>query len=128
MKLLDTCFLIDLQREFRDRKAGPARRYLAAHAADTFAISTVSLTEFLEGFEDPADGEMLLRPFRWLPVNTTVAREAAVIRRRLRLEGKLIGDFDILIVATARVGKMGLVTKDGEHFKRVAGLAVEAYA
>ena len=128
MKLLDASFLIDLQRELRGRKGGPASRYLADHGSDTFAISVICLTEFLEGFENPVDGEILLRPFRWLPVNAPVAREAAVIRRQLRLDGKLIGDLDILIAATARVGRIVLVTKDCEHFRRIPELMVESYS
>lgn len=73
------------------------------------------------------DGEKFLRPFQWLPVNAAVSREASRIRRQLRLRGKLIVDFDILIAATALVGDLSLVTRDARDFERVAGLKVEAY-
>ena len=127
MKLLDTCFLIDLHREFhRGKQLGPSR-YLKKHGQETFALSVISLTEFLEGFEAVEDGEKFLRPFQWLSVNPAVAREASRIRRQLRLQGKLIGDFDILIAATALVGNFQLVTRDDRHFQRVRNLKVESY-
>lgn len=127
MKLLDTSFLIDLQREFHRGKKLGASDYLQKHGQESFALSVISLTEFLEGFEVAEDGEKFLRPFQWLPVNAAVAREASRIRRQLRLQGKLIGDFDILIAATALVGDLSLVTRDTRHFKRVTELKVEAY-
>jgi predicted nucleic acid-binding protein len=127
MKLLDTCFLIDLQREFRSKKRGASRVYLEEHRSDHFGISVISLSEFLEGFDDPADGEGLLRPFQLLGVNPAVARQASRIRRGLRLKGQLIGDFDILIAATAVVGEFTLVTKNTDHFGRIDGLLLEAY-
>jgi len=127
MKLLDTCFLIDLQREFHRGTALGAGSFLEKHSQEEFALSVISLTEFLEGFETTEDGEKFLRPFQWLSVNSTVAREASRLRRSLRLEGKLIGDFDILIAATALVGDFYLVTRDVRHFKRVQGLKVESY-
>jgi predicted nucleic acid-binding protein len=127
MRLLDTCFLIDLQREFRSGQDGPVKAYLQANAAERFAISVVSVTEFLEGFADPAAGEALLRPYCWLPVIPEVAREAARIRRQLRMEGRLIGDFDILIAATALVGGMELGTNNQQHFGRIEGLQIVDY-
>ncbi|MDA0347358.1 MAG: type II toxin-antitoxin system VapC family toxin [Verrucomicrobia bacterium] len=127
MKLLDTCFLIDLQREFHGGKTLGASSYLKEHSQDNFALSVISLTEFLEGFEAIEDGEKFLRSFQWLSVSPIVAKEASRIRRQLRLQGKLIGDFDILIAATALVGNFQLVTRNDQHFKRIQGLQVETY-
>ena len=127
MKLLDTCFLIDLQRELQSGKSGPASAYLAGHSHERFALSVISLTEFIEGFADPEAGERLLRPFRWLPVNADVGRSAAGIRRRLRTDGRLIGDFDILIAATALAAGIPLVTRNGKDFQQIPGLVVEPY-
>jgi predicted nucleic acid-binding protein len=127
MKLLDTCFLIDLQREMRSGQTGPATHYLKVNATERFAISVISITEFLEGFEDPLAGEALLRPYRWLPLIPEVARKAGQVRQELRLTGTLIGDFDILIAATALVGGMELVSYNQQHFDRVDGLVVVDY-
>lgn len=125
--LLDTSFLIDLHRDFALSREGPARQFLRRQAQISFAASVISVTEFLEGFEDPRDGESLLRHIDWIEVTAAVSIQAARIRRQLRLEGKLIGDFDILIAATALVAQRPLVTRDAEHFRRIAGLEVVEY-
>lgn len=125
--ILDTCFLIDLQREFSRKKSGRAAAFLKANAQTAFHLSMVSVTEFLEGFERAADGEALLRPFRKLPVDEQVAHKAAEFRRRLRLRGELIGDFDILIAATAVTADMSLVTDNLEHFSRLPEVRLVRY-
>lgn len=125
--LLDTCFLIDLQREFASTREGPARQFLQQRAQQVFAISVVSATEFLEGFEDLKVGEVLLRSLDWLDITPAVAVQAARIRRQLRLAGQLIGDFDILIAATALSTQRALVTRNADHFRRVHGLDVLTY-
>lgn len=38
-----------------------------------------------------------------------------------------IGDFDVLIAATAMHAGMTLVTDNARHFERIQGLAVEGY-
>lgn len=88
MKLLDSCFLLDLQRELRRGEKLGAEDYLKKHTREEFGISTVSITEFLEGFELSEDGEKFLRPFRWLSVNAAVAREASRISPAASIEGK----------------------------------------
>lgn len=125
--ILDTCFLIDLQREFSRKQSGRAVAFLKAHAQTEFHLSIVSATEFLEGFERAVDGEALLRPFRKLPLDEPLARKAAEFRRPLRLRGELIGDFDILIAATAVTADMILVTDNLEHFRRLPEVNVVSY-
>ncbi len=125
--IIDTCFLIDLQREFRKGEAGPATAFLKAHPSALFSISVISVTEFLEGFANPADGERLLRAFARVDVDSKVASQAAVFRRQLRLAGDLIGDFDILIAATAVTEGLPLVTRNGRHFGRIGGLETVEY-
>jgi len=125
--ILDTTFLIDLQREFRKKKAGRARVFLEDHADTPFSISVISVTEFLEGFETINDGQPLLRNFTQLDVDSRVAALAATCRRDLRLSGNLIGDFDILIGATALSEDLPLVTDNPAHFSRIRGLKVIEY-
>jgi len=125
--ILDTCFLIDLQREFHSRTAGAARLFVEAHLETHFQISTVSVVEFLEGFEDQSRGERLIANLEWIDVDEEVARIAASIRRNLRKNRSLIGDFDILIAATALASDLPLVTNDREHFERVDELEVIDY-
>lgn len=125
--ILDTCFLIDLQREFRKGEAGRATRFLELNPSCIFKISVISATEFLEGFENFSDGERFLRAYARVDVDSTVATHAAAIRRHLRLRGELISDFDILIAATAIAEEVPLVTRNTDHFKRLSGIEIVAY-
>lgn len=125
--IFDTCFLIDLQREVRKETTGPASNFLQAHTGVHFCISVISVTEFLEGFEQPSEGERFLRAYARVDVDTQVATQAAIIRRYLRLGGNLIGDFDILIAATALSESIPLVTRNTDEFSRVAGLELVTY-
>lgn len=125
--ILDTCFLIDLQREAKRDESGPAHRFLESHSSDRFFIPAIAAAEFLEGFPDPRRGERLLAPFATIDFDSSTARIAAIIRRDLRLAGRLIGDFDILIAATALAADRPLVTDDTDHFARIPDLALMDY-
>lgn len=125
--ILDSCFLIDLQRELRKGRPGRAANFLQAQASVSFCISVISVTEFLEGFAQAAEGERLLRAYARVDLDSKVAAQAAVIRRTLRREGNLIGDFDILIAATALTESLPLVTRNIAEFSRVEGLELVAY-
>ena len=127
MKLVDTDLLIDLQREYVKGEPGPAMAFLRAHEGVALAISTVSVLEFLEGYGHPHAGERLLEAYVRLPVTDSVARRGSRLRRTLRAAGQMIGDFDVLIAATALDAGVPLVTANVTHFKRVQGLEVETY-
>lgn len=127
MKLLDTSFLIHLQREWARGEAGPARRYLRENEDEEFSISVITALEFLEGYRQLGDGERFLEPFPQLDVTDGVARVASRIRRALRQHGEPIGDFDVLIAATGVAAGLPVVTDNLRHFGRVNGLVVESY-
>jgi predicted nucleic acid-binding protein len=127
VKILDTCFLIHLHREWERKQAGEATRYLEGSPDEEFAVSVVTVLEFLEGFHRAEDGERFLAPFPQLAVSTEVARIGSRIRRNLRQRGEMIGDFDILIAATALSAGRSLVTDNVRHFNRIEGLVVEGY-
>lgn len=127
MKILDTCFLIHLQREWARSETGPARRYLGLQTGEEFGISVITVLEFLEGYGRPVDGERFLAPFLQFQVTTGVARIGSRLRRALRERGERIGDFDVLIAATALADSLPLVTDNVRHFQRIEGLVVESY-
>lgn len=105
---------------------GSATRCLIHHSGVEFGVSVISMLEFLEGYEHPGDAERFLSPFP-VPVTTEVARIGSRIRPDLRQRGEMIGDFDILIAATALEARSALVTDNTRHFKRIVGLVVEGY-
>lgn len=125
--ILDTCFLIQLQKEFRSGKPGPATKFLGKHQEEHMCISVITETEFLEGFANIETGEKLLRCYDRIEVDSRIAKQAASIRRKLRLEGQLIGDFDILIAATSIIEEQQLVTTNLEHFERIPELNILSY-
>ena len=127
MKLLDTCFLIDLQREWVRQQPGSATRYLERHSSGEYGVSVITALEFLEGYPHSADGERFLAAFPQLAVTTEVARIGSRIRRILRQRGEMIGDFDVLIAATAPSAGLTVVTENARHFERIEGLTVEGY-
>jgi len=124
---LDTTFLIDLHWELSGKSASGALHFLRDRPTVRFHVSVVSALEFLEGFEDVAKGNRCLAPFKLIPLDETMSRTGSRIRRALRAEGRLIGDFDILIAATALQMGEPLVTANAEHFQRVAGLECVTY-
>ncbi len=128
---LDTTFLIDLQNERRARgQARGATEFLRAHLDTVLFLPSVALGEYLEGFVDPeADGAgAFIEPLEVLDVTADVARLYARVARDLRRRGKLIGANDLWIACTARAADLPLVTRNAQHFSRVPGLVVEAYA
>ena len=101
-------------------------------AADGLAISAVTVAEIYEGIyfgHDPAGQERVFRQFRrfvpTLPVTQPILKRFARLRGTLRVQGQLIGDFDLLIAATALYHGLTLVTGNHRHFARVPGLVLQ---
>jgi len=127
---LDSCFLIDLQREKRAGREGAASWFLARHGETTFSLSVIVAMEFCEGF---SDGKLwgargFLDLFHRVPVDDQVAFRASRIRRKLRETGQLLPDNDILIAATAIESGEPLVTKNIVHFGRIEALQLLDYS
>ena len=63
--IVDTTFLIDLEREIARRQLGPAMEFLARHHAQTMRISVMTFGELAEGYEDSAAPglEELIAPY-----------------------------------------------------------------
>jgi tRNA(fMet)-specific endonuclease VapC len=127
--IVDTTFLIDLEREIVRRQPGPAMEFLAGHQTQTMRISVMTLGELAEGYEDPeAPGlEELLAPYEIVEITRAIGRRYAAISRVLRQIGSRWGDNDLWIGATALVVGEPLVTRDRDHFGRIAGLSVLGY-
>ena len=69
--------------------------------------------------------ERLLTILPKLPVDSTVAAKAALVRADLRQRGLPVGPYDLLIAATALAHNLTVVTNNIEEFKRVPDLPIE---
>ena len=127
--IVDTTFLIDLEREIARRQPGPAVDFLARHHSQTMRISVITYGELAEGYNDAAAPglEELIAPYGIVEISQAIARRYASLSRILRSSGTRLGDNDLWIGATALEIGEPLVTRDHEHFSRITGLTVMAY-
>ena len=127
--ILETTFLIDLEREITRDEAGPAQRFLERHGVDPFYLTFTIAGELAAGFEanDRGRWEAFLAPFHVLPCTHDVCWRYGRIFRNLREAGLLIGTNDIWIAATALAFGMPVVTANERHYRRVADLSVVGY-
>ena len=124
--VLETTFLVDLEREVLHRLPGPAREFLRGHRDHQLCVTFVTVGEMAAGpTVDRRDRwEDFFRPFRILPLSVEACWEYGKAYRHLALNGQLIGGNDLWIAATSMAHDMPLVTRNLDHFKRVPGLRV----
>lgn len=60
-----------------------------------------------------------------IPIDDSAAAAYGVIRSKLKKEGNIIGEMDMLIAAHARSMDAILITHNTKEFKRVSGLKIE---
>ena len=96
---------------------------------EDLAISIITFGEIYEGIyygTDPQRNELVFRSFlrgvRVLGINRTIARRFALIRGKLRAEGQIIPQPDILIAATALQYDLTLLTRNLRDFERIPDL------
>ena len=94
-------------------------------------LSLLSLAELYEGLLDSStleSDERILQDFlasvEQLGLDNETTRIFARERRRLRAAGTPIGDFDLLIGATALRHKLAILTNNRRHFQRIQGLNI----
>lgn len=95
------------------------------------AISIITFGEIYEGIyygTDPQHNELIFRRFlrgvRVLGINRPIARRFALIRGKLRTEGQIIPQPDILIAATALQYNLTLLTRNLRDFERIPDLTL----
>jgi predicted nucleic acid-binding protein len=114
--LLDTSFLIDLERETARSELGPARRFLPALRGRPLVISVVTVEELLEGAVDEAVTWASLQRFTIQGIHVAQARRWALVQRRSSLR---MGDNDAWLVATAQSLDADVVGTDRTVFERL---------
>ncbi len=129
MILVDTTFLIDLQRAERHVRHQSAVQWLKDHDEVEIGLPVIVLGEFAEGFE--TTGHPVIEHYRAnhriVEVDERVAMIYSGISRDLRSKGTPIGANDTWIAATALAHQVPLLTRNLAHFSRVKGLDVMAY-
>ena len=125
--LVETTFLIDLEREHR--AAGSAVAFLEANEDARLYVPFIVAGELAAGtpLSKRDRWESFLAPLYVLPSTPDVCWEYGRAYRYLKDNGRLIGSNDLWIAATALAYKMPVVTRNAEHFRRVPGLDVETY-
>ena len=98
---------------------------------DGVGMSIVSLAELYEGVfrgSDPQGAEQQLQNFLGdvaiVPLDDDICRIFALERGRLRAEGILTDNFDLLIGSTAIRHDLTLLTNNRRHFERLQGLSI----
>jgi tRNA(fMet)-specific endonuclease VapC len=132
---LDTSYLVDLLREQRRDRFGPASTYLEGLPEDdVLAVSVHVVCELMAGAHAAGApvGEMdrLSRLCEALVIRYPDERFAAEYGRLLtatRASGTAIDTMDLLIATTAILDRAPLVTRNARHFAKVPGLSVEKY-
>ena len=114
--LLDTSFLVALERETARAEKGPARTFLPRLRGRQLVISIVSVEELLEGAADEAAALVSLQRFAIQGLHLAQARRCALLQRRA---ARRLGENDAWLLATAESIDAELVGADRAAFERL---------
>jgi len=114
--LLDSSFLIALERESTLSQHGPARRFLPALGGRRLVVSVVTVAELLEGAIDEAAALAALQRFLILGLHLAQAERCARLQRR---SARRFGENDAWLVATALSIDADVVGCDRKAFERL---------
>jgi predicted nucleic acid-binding protein len=114
--LLDTSFLIALERETAMGRVGPARRLLPVLRGRQLVVSVITVAEILEGVADEARAMAALQRFAIQGLHLAQARRCAILQRRA---ARRLGENDAWLVATAETLDADVVGADRAAFDRL---------
>jgi len=128
LMLVDTDVLSAIMRR-RQMATAKAAVYLSVHSQ--FSFSIITRYEILRGLKAKnatrqiAAFERLCASSNVIALTDAIVVKAAEIYAELHKQGRLIGDADILIAASALANGCGVATNNEKHFERVPGLHIE---
>ena len=127
----DTTFIIDLLRgddeaesylEILEREAQPQR------------VSAITVLELYEGLHQPPIADAKAQQILWvLDSKSVISADHEIMRKAGKISGELISTGeqidreDCIIAATALLCDEAVITRNTDHFKRIAGLEVRSY-
>jgi predicted nucleic acid-binding protein len=114
--LLDTSFLVALERETASGQIGPARRFLPSLRGRRLVISIVNVEKLLEGAEDEQATVRSLQRFAIQGLHLAHARRCALLQRRA---SRRMGENDAWLIATAESINADVVGADRAAFERL---------
>jgi len=127
--ILETTFLIDLERERNRSKRGMAHGLLKTHEDCRLFITHTVAGELAAGksLSERLRWREFIAPFRILDHSPEVDWQYGKTFRYLQENNCLIGTNDLWIAATALAYQLPLVTRNRDHFRRVPHLEIVAY-
>lgn len=114
--LLDSSFLIALDRETARSEEGPARRLLTLLRGRRLVVSVISVEEVLERAADQMAALASLQRFVLQGVHLAQARRCALLQRRAT---RRMGENDAWLVATAQSLDADVAGADCAAFERL---------
>jgi len=136
MAVLETTFVVDLLKESKRGRIGPASRKLTELTArgEVLRIAIFTLAELFVGVakgtrprEERAAIQQCVAPFDLLPFEESTAEIFGSVVGELEKQGLTISDIDALIGSVALEINEVLITRNRKHFERIRGLQVEDY-
>ena len=126
--LIDTDWVIDHLNAVAE-----VTRRLKELEPQGLALSIISAAELWEGVyfsRDQKRSQMMLEAFlsgvSILNLDEEVCKRFGHLRGSMRKGGQVMGDFDLLIAATALRHNLTLLTNNRKHFAGIAGLQIQS--
>jgi tRNA(fMet)-specific endonuclease VapC len=126
--LIDTDWVIDHLNAVAE-----VTRRLKELEPQGLALSIISAAELWEGVyfsRDQKRSQMMLEAFlsgvTILNLDEEVCKRFGHLRGSMRKRGQIMGDFDLLIAATALRHNLTLLTNNRKHFAGIAGLQIRS--
>lgn len=127
--ILETTFLVDLERELAARKPGTAQALLQSRTSEPLYITFTVAGELAAGIgpNDRDRWSRFIAPFQVLGASPDVCWEYGKAFRYLKANGRLIGTNDLWIAAAGLAYGKAVVTRNTKDFRKVPGLEVVGY-
>lgn len=126
--LVDTDWVID-----HFNRVGAVTQRLQELQRQGLAVSIISVAELWEGVhfsKNPERSQATLEEFPSgvvvLGIDDEICKRFGQMRGSLRGQGKIVGDFDLLIASSALRHNLTLLTNNRRHFEGIEGLRMES--